>query len=116
MIIKISKKTFAEILRHLEQIEDYEKDVRNIRSKYSSLCFQRDYYSYVSTDYILDLLAIITNDVDNWIWWWVKEVDFGRDGCIYKKEGDSETYYMQTPEDLYDFLVEQNKKISPEYR
>lgn len=110
MTLKISKPLFLEIIQHLEDIEDYERDVEELSRKYKRLDLPYEFYTYANTDYILDLLAIITNDDWGWIYWWVRETEFGKIDCRYSCGAEDPTiYHMRTAEDLYNQLEKENQ-------
>lgn len=107
MTLKISKPLFLEILQHLEDVENYEQDVKELNRKYN---LPYDFYTYANTDYIIDLLSIITNDDGGWIYWWVRDTEFGKRDCGYNHGAKDQTIrHMRTAEDLYDYLEKENQ-------
>lgn len=110
MALKISKPLFLEIIQHLEDIENYEQDVVALSHKYKRLDLPYDFYTYANIDYIIDLLSIITNDDDGWIYWWVRDAEFGKRDCGYSYGAKDPTIrHMRTAEDLYDYLEKENQ-------
>lgn len=110
MTLKISKPLFLEILQHLEDVENYEQDIRELNRRYKRLDLPYDFYTYANIDYIIDLLSIITNDDGGWIYWWVHDTKFGTLDCCYSYGAKDPTIrYMRTAEDLYDYLEKENQ-------
>lgn len=57
-------------------------------------------------DNVVDLLALATHDEDDWIAYWVFDLDCGKeyeDGCV--TEGDGSIVKLETIEDLWNCLV-----------
>lgn len=102
--------TYEEFKRHLECV------VRNMR-------FQDDIISLVSAynrgshdecelmlpmlvDNVVDLLSLATHDEDDWISYWVFDLDCGKeyqDGCV--TDADSSIIKLETIDDLWNVLV-----------
>lgn len=109
--MNIAKAKFIEIIKYIEHrfqlVEDiaiaYEKN--DIPNEFYAECTHID---EDSIGYIISLLEILTNDTkDHWISWFVFENDFGKkhNECYYEND---EMFYLDTPEDLYDFLEEED--------
>jgi len=65
-----------------------------------------------SSIHFLELLSQVMGDEYDYISWWFFETDFGRDknmNKIYESSTDKVIAELNTPEDLYDYLVEEGK-------
>lgn len=106
----ISKESFVAHMKLLKEL--YDKDA------YQTSFFQNEFeccpttcFDHLLDDYI-DLLEETMNVKDNWISYYIFELDFGDgyvDGMIKDKDGSN--IKLSTPEELYDLICEDNKLI-----
>lgn len=107
----ISKEEFASYMKHLE--EQILKD-----DKLSDLLVCEDTSGWVSTapyliDDVVSLLTKIMNDKDEWIEWWLWEIDEARSNSYIWCEwnGKSYRFNISDEDDLYYLIIGDLEKI-----
>ena len=90
----LTKERFCKTIRQIQEVYDYSDKQNHI-----------DGYLYEPTciEQALGLLAFIFDDKDQWIDYWVYELDFGRrykEGMITYSNG--ENISLETAEELYE--------------
>jgi len=107
----ITKEQFIEYMEKLEQQTNIDKEAGDLLSKYFS-GFSGWYDNVRLFDIIFDFLHNEFDDKDDWISYYVYELDFGKDWteeCC--KDSDGVIIDLSSSDKLYDFLIE--NKISP---
>ena len=110
--MNINKLTFCNALEYIKRRTNMVHDIGDLYRKYD---MPNDFYAEnvhedtTSFAFILSLLELLTNDKDHWIEWFVYENDFGRKQMECYDE-HNKSFYINTTDDLYDFLCEESKK------
>lgn len=110
----ISKEKFAKIMNHLRNREDMAQKILQIHLDYdipvsdAKMSCPRD---FGLEDIVLDLLVNIFHDGQDLISTWMVDGDFGRDINGRKFFYNCEEIDLDTPEKLYDLLMEFYKRI-----
>lgn len=101
----LDKKDFVDAINEVKNTTKYHEELNSFLSKrgVEGYIFQPD-----CVDMTLRLLHIMFEkaDRDNWIEYFCFELDFGKKwevGCVRQKDGTD--IKLETPEDLYDYLV-----------
>ena len=82
---------------------DFTDEMNDLFDKYK---MDGNIYPPMCTEMVVDLLEFIFNDENQWISYWIFELDFGKDyedGWVTQKDGA--VIPLKTVEDLYDLLV-----------
>ena len=104
----LSKDEFVSVIETLKESDDFMTDISAVCHKYgtsyegglSDMCCKMH-----ST--IVDVLEDMFNDKDEWISWWVYDCCYGTENpVVTDDDSDGGTYEVDTPEKLYDILVE----------
>lgn len=99
----ISKEKFVKIIDNLKKESDYIDETNKVNTK-----FQKDSYVMfsISFDIAIDLLGEIFNQEDTEIfYWWIFDMDFGRNFEIGNLKDNDKTPDLSTPELFYDYLI-----------
>lgn len=108
----ITKEKFFEILDYLQEVNEFENQLRVIfknngrTTDFMDAAMFTDYYMI---EYILDLLEDEFNDINHWISYWIYELDFGKILC--PKYMLNQNIKIQTKDELYNFLLENKIEI-----
>jgi len=99
----ISEKDFVSTLEKLKKKSQFEDDIGNVFLKY-----EESYPTFPSCidEAVFALDRCFENNEDDWVGYWVFELDFGRryhDGCVMTKDG--EKIDISTPDKLYKFIL-----------
>jgi len=104
----LSKPKFLKFITELQSLESDIEDVHKSLQKLDP-DFGGFYLSRVNT-LIVQLLQESMNDKEEWISYWIYELEFGskwRKGTITDK--NKKDIKLQTAEDLYSYLIKENK-------
>lgn len=110
----ISKDKFAKIMNHLRNREDMAQKILQIHLDYdipmseAKMTCPRD---FGLEDIVLDLLVDIFHDGQELISTWIVDGDFGRNVGGRKFVYGNKEIDLDTPEKLYDLLMEFYKRI-----
>ena len=99
----MSKESFCRVMDNYKSMWDFTDEMNDLFRKYKS---DGEVFPPMCTETVIDLLEFIFDDKNQWIRYWVLELDFGKyyeDGDI--KYDDGEVIQLKTVEDLYDLLV-----------
>lgn len=103
----ISKKKFCEMIQAMQEREQYICELNAVFHKYD------DDNSIIGSapvnrmeDLIVEILEFIMEDKGHWISWYCFESDFGEFGNMQVVTEDDQVYNLDSPEKLYDFLLE----------
>lgn len=101
----LNKKSFVEYINFIKKMQDSEMRIYHVlREEITD--FDGFIYSKYETKFV-DLLAEVMDDKDEWISYFIYELDFGqnwKEGTVTEKDGTD--IRLQTPEDLYILLTE----------
>jgi len=105
----ISKKKFCEIL---EQIKEQEKIDEEFSKALETVCDSWCIYNTKNKIYkvLWDLLKEIFGDKEDWMSWWVYE-DVEK---VITYNNSKKQTILKTPEQLYDFLINNMKEVGKE--
>lgn len=107
----MSKETFCEVMRNYKTMFEFTDEMNDLFNKYK---MDGEIYPPMCTEIVIDLLEFIFNDENQWIIYWVWELNFGADyEDGYVKDKDGSIVPLRTAEDLYNLLV-RNMKDSKE--
>lgn len=102
----ITKTDFCQVIEDLKQNEEYLDDIRNVFKKHRR---ETQVYSTGLENTIINLLETLFKDEeDNWIDYWIWELDFGEkyeEGTVTDEDGS--IIPLKTAEELYDFLIKE---------
>lgn len=99
----MSKESFCQVMYDYKSMWNFTDEMNDLFRKYKS---DGEVYPPMCTETVIDLLKFIFNDKDQWINYWIFELDFGKDyedGWVTQKDGT--IIPLKTVEDLYDLLV-----------
>lgn len=99
----LSRNEFRKAINSYKNMWDFYDDINHVFQKY-----HRDDSVLPSyeLDTIISLLQFIFDDKEQWISYWICELDFGskyQDGMIQDKDGNN--IQLKTVDDLYDLLT-----------
>lgn len=106
-------------MREILSKEEFVNHIKGLKSEYDKLDklyadFGIDIFEMpwcYSSNHFLELLSQVMDDEYDYISWWCYETDFGRDknmNKIYESSTDKVIAELNTPEDLYDYLVKED--------
>lgn len=106
----MNRLSFEDFKRHIKDIQlmselqDKIDDAKHIFNK-SETKEVFHFYFPTGTDNIIELLAMLTNDKNEWIDYWIYELDFGKRADELKcTDGNGNKIPMNTIEDLWAVL------------
>lgn len=102
----ISEKKFVEIIKDIKDTNKFYDEINDVYAERSLDYFPIGMSGFLIDD-IVDILENMFNDNDRFISWWVFEREFGRRDPYVEVE--DEKLYLNTPEELYDFLIKYYK-------
>lgn len=108
----MSKESFCQVIDNYKSMWDFTDEMNDLFDKYK---MDGNIYPPMCTETVIDLLEFIFNDKNQWISYWIFELEFGKqyeDECI--KWEDGEVIPLKTAEDLYDLLVRNMKESKEE--
>lgn len=109
----MSKESFYKVIDDYKTMFDFTDEMNELFDKYKT---DGNIYPPMCTKTVTDLLEFIFNDKNQWISYWIFELDFGKkyeDGLVTQKDGT--IIPLKTVEDLYNLLVknmEENEENS----
>lgn len=98
-----SKEQFCKMIAEIKDIDDRHEKLNDVLSK---VCLDSILIFPTLKDSILEYLSLVFNDTSNWIYYYVCDLNYGKDwhlGCVTFNNDD---YKLETPEELYDLLIE----------
>ena len=108
----MSKESFCEVMNGYKSMFDFTDEMNELFDKYK---VDGNIYPPLCTSTVIDLLEFIFNDENQWINYWIFELEFGKD---YEdgdaKDADGSNIPLKTVEDLYDLLVRNMKESKEE--
>lgn len=102
----IEYEEFRYYMEEIKDVEDYWNELSDLDSKYGYAVQVERPTDRISSA-LVKLLEKSFNDENNWISYYIWELNFGRDwepGCVTNEEGTD--VKLQEVEDLYDLLIE----------
>lgn len=107
MLNEISYEEFESQMNGIKDMVDFQEEFSSLVSKYGGDCFSLPTY----IDGAVNLLALVTEDKEEWIAYYVFETDFARSTWYGGSVSiDSNTIPLKTVEDLWNILCE--RKVS----
>ena len=108
----MSKESFCRVMDNYKSMFSFTDEMNELFDKYK---MDGNIFPPLCTETVIDLLEFIFDDKNQWIRYWVLELDFGK----YYEDGDAKytdgsNIPLKTVEDLYDLLV-RNMKENREY-
>lgn len=104
----MSKESFCEVMDNYKSMFNFTDEMNELFDKYK---MDGNIYPPMCTETVIDLLEFIFNDKNQWISYWIFELEFGKryeDGDV--KDADGSNIPLKTVEDLYDLLVRNMKE------
>lgn len=107
----MTKRYFVDIINALREANDLQDKIAELM-KSARDNIQNDFMNAAGLmicheDIVVLLLAEIMEDEYETISWWIYETDYGRkEAKIYDKEGENVVVTLDTPEKLYEYLME----------
>lgn len=101
--IPMNKSTF---IKTINAIKEYHKKINNIQEVLKENCEDSMFFPPSLESTLIDVLSNAFNDYTGMIDYYIYELNFGEEwkpGCITEHDRDVK---MQTPEELYDYLIE----------
>lgn len=108
----MSKESFCKVMDNYKSMFSFTDEMNELFDKYKA---DGNIYPPLCTSTVIDLLEFIFNDKDQWISYWIFELDFGKDyedGWVTQKDGA--VIPLKTVEDLYDLLVKNMEESKEE--
>lgn len=99
----MSKESFYKVIDDYKTMFDFTDEMNELFDKYKT---DGNIYPPMCTKTVTDLLEFIFNDKDQWINYWIWELEFGErfeDGDA--KDADGSNIPLKTMENLYNLLV-----------
>ena len=88
----------------MSELQDKIDDAKHIFNK-SETKEEFHFYFPTGADNIIELLAMLTNDKNEWIDYWIYELDFGKKANEYEcKDYNGKIIPLNTIEDLWNLL------------
>ena len=108
----MSKESFCKVMDNYKSMFNFTDEMNDLFDKYK---MDGNIYPPMCTETVIDLLEFIFNDKNQWISYWIFELDFGKDyEDGYVKDEHGEVIPLKTTEDLYDLLVRNMKESKEE--
>ena len=108
----MSKESFCKVMDNYKSMFNFTDEMNDLFDKYK---IDGNIYPPMCTETVIDLLEFIFNDKNQWISYWIFELDFGKDyEDGYVKDEHGEVIPLKTTEDLYDLLVRNMKESKEE--
>lgn len=104
---RLSYKDFKRHINDIKALMNLQDRIDNFRHEYNKSGVKDEFEFYFPTgiDNIIQLLALLTNDKDEWISYWIYELDFGKKANELKcTDGNGNKIPMNTIEDLWAVL------------
>lgn len=107
----ISKDHFVACINVLKEGDEMARRINAIAREYGRDDFVDGYaFSNNETEIkLVETLELALNDIHHWISWFCFETSYGKDARWWDEEGHQ--HYFQTPEELYDFLIENKEQF-----
>lgn len=108
--MKFSYKQFKNYLQRVDAMIAFEDQLRDATHELRDNNIDADLFMPSLIDDVVDLLAIVTHDEDEWISYWVYELDCGRkykDRMITASDGTN--IRCKTIRDLWNIIIENNQ-------
>ena len=108
----MSRESFCKVMNNYRSMFDFTDEMNDLFDKYK---MDGNIYPPMCTETVVDLLEFIFNDENQWISYWIFELDFGKnyeDGWVTQKDGA--VIPLKTVEDLYDLLVKNMEESKEE--
>lgn len=107
----LSKEQFVKYINH---IIDLDESSKTLEKALQIFCNDRDFTGFFySCEFELKFLKDLLDDENDWIEWWIYE---GRENPEESSiECDGRKWVIKTPEDLYDFLFQENSEEKNPY-
>ena len=108
----MSKESFYKVIDDYKTMFDFTDEMNELFDKYKT---DGNIYPPMCTKTVTDLLEFIFNDKNQWINYWIWELEFGKryeDGKI--KDENGEDIPLRSVEDLYDLLIRNMKESKEE--
>lgn len=99
----LSRNEFTKAINSYEDMWDFYDDINNVFQNHHR---ESNIFPSSELDTIISLLQFIFDDKEQWISYWIYELDFGskyQDGMIQDKDGNN--IQLKTVDDLYDLLT-----------
>ena len=107
----MNKFKFVKIINSLKSANDLQKGINELmRKAEDNICM--DFMNAGSLminheDIVVELLSDIFDDKGEWISWWCFETGYGESKTEVYDRDDNVIANIKTPEDLYDFLIDE---------
>lgn len=108
----MSKESFCKVMDNYKSMFSFIDEMNELFDKYKA---DGNIYPPLCTETVIDLLEFIFNDKNQWINYWIFELDFGKnyeDGLVTQKDGT--IIPLKAVEDLYDLLVKNMEESKEE--
>lgn len=108
----LSKEEFTKIIESYKKSFDFTDELNKLFDRYDC---DGEIYPPIGSEDVVTLLEFIFDDRDEWISYWIFELDFGKeyeDGYVQGRNG--EIIPLRTPEDLYAFLIDNYRSNHPD--
>ena len=106
-MIRLSFMDFKKHINDIKALIDLQNKIDDFRYEYnkSDIKYEFEFYFPTGIDNIIQLLSLLTNDKNEWIAYWIYELDFGRKADELKcTDKDNNIIPMNTIEDLWAIL------------
>lgn len=118
MADKITQITYEDFERHitaLKELAEIESGINSLLNKYKVARENeaKIHFPTLETN-VVELLKTITNDTDEWIDYWIYELDFGDRDNGNRVTIDSKPILLKTVRELWDLLNDNPKFIDKE--
>lgn len=107
----LSKEEFTKIIESYKKSFDFTDELNKLFDRYDC---DGEIYPPIGSEDVVTLLEFIFDDRDEWISYWIFELDFGKeyeDGYI--KDRDGKHIPLKTSDNLYDLLVDNYRSRHP---
>ena len=104
-VLNISYEDFEKHLTDIQNLTDFEDGIRELSKKFQDSLVEIYFPTLIEN--VVQLLQQVTNDTDEWISYWVYDLNCGKeykDGCITDKDGKN--IRLKTIKDLWNMIAE----------
>lgn len=101
----MNKELFIKVVNQIEELNNEQEEFNSILHKIDNE-FGGGLIHNKSIDFLTNLLKELINDTNDWISYYMWEIDFGKkyyDGCV--TESDGTNISLRNAEDLYNLII-----------
>lgn len=107
----LTKNEFVHVIENMKEVDDFYDDFYEVTRKHGigGMDSFDDMHCKMSS-LLGDVLISMFDDTDHYLDWWLWDCEYGSDHAdvcwVDEKTGEKKSVNLDTPEKLYDFLIE----------